>query len=83
MLLLFSARVADHVFGLQLFIRFALRAFREQLSLCVILSFLLFFWDGMWDLIVLIPEHCLSFYFLQKLQLNKANYSNVELYVWI
>ena len=33
-----------------------------QFFVCVLLS-LLFFFGGMWDLIVLIPDHCLSVYF--------------------
>ena len=37
--------------------------FRESLSVCVCTSFSFGFDAGMWDLIVLIPDHCLSIYF--------------------
>ena len=37
--------------------------FRERLSICVYASFPFGFEAGMWDLIVLVPDHCPSFYF--------------------
>ena len=37
--------------------------FRERLSVCACVSFSLGYEDEMWDLIVLVPDHCLSFYF--------------------
>ena len=53
----------DHVFGKELFIRFAASAFRKLPSVYV-LSYFPFGFDGrMWDLIVSVPDHCLSFYF--------------------
>ena len=42
-----------------LFIRLTLRVFRERWS-----NFVFGFMDEMWDLIVLIPDHCLSIYFV-------------------
>ena len=38
-------------------------SFRERLSVCVCSSFSFSFEGGMWDLIVVIPDHCLSIYF--------------------
>ena len=51
----------DHVFGNKLFIRFAVSVFRERLSICVCAFFHLGFEGGMWDLIVLVSDYCLSF----------------------
>ena len=45
------------------FIRFTERVFRERLSICVCASFPFGFEGGMWDFIVLVPDHCLSFDF--------------------
>ena len=39
------------------------RVFLDRLSICVCTSFHFDFEGGMWDLIVLVPDHCLSFYF--------------------
>ena len=47
----------------KLFIRFTVRVFRERLSACVCASFLFGFEGGMFNLIVLVPDHCFSFYF--------------------
>ena len=47
-----------------LFIRFSVLVFCERLSVCVYGSFPLWFKGGMLDLIVLVPDHCLSFYSL-------------------
>ena len=50
--------------GKKLFIRFAVRVFRECFfSVCRCSSFLFDFEGGMSDLIILIPDHCLSIYF--------------------
>ena len=48
----------------ELFIWFTVRVIRERLSIyvCVLLS-LLVLRVGIWDLIVLIHDHCLSIYF--------------------
>ena len=50
-------------FGKELFIRFTVRVLCERLSVCVCVSFTFVSEGGMWDLIVLVPDHCLSFYF--------------------
>ena len=46
-----------------LFVRFAAGAFRGLPSVCVFGCFPFDFWGGMWDLIVSVPDHCLSFCF--------------------
>ena len=53
----------DHLFGKELFIRFAASALRKLLSVCVFIYFPFGFEGRMWDLIVSVPDHCLSFYF--------------------
>ena len=53
----------DHLFGKELFIRFAASAFRKLLSVYVFCYFPFGFEGRIWDLIVLVPDHCLSFYF--------------------
>ena len=49
----------------ELFIRFSVRVFRERLSICVCASVFFGLEGGMWDLdlIVFVPDHCLSVYF--------------------
>ena len=47
--------------GKELFIRFTMCVFREPLSVNVCSSFPFGFEGGIWDLIVLISDHCLSF----------------------
>ena len=50
-----------------MFIRFTVRIFFElcvTISVCVYISFPFGFESERWDLIVLDPEHCLSFYFV-------------------
>ena len=72
-------KLNDHLFGKELFIRFTAIAFRKLPSIYVF-SYFPFGCEGrMWDLIVSVPDHCLSFYFLlesdfilQKL-INKLN----------
>ena len=49
--------------GKELFIRFTARAFRKLLSIYVFSYFPFGFEDRMWDLIVSVPNHFLSFYF--------------------
>ena len=51
-------------FGKELFIRFTASAFRKLPSIYVFSYFPFGFEGRMWDLIVLVPDHCLSFYFL-------------------
>ena len=46
-----------------MFIRFTARAFRKLLSVYVFSYFPFGFEGRIWDLIVLVPDHCLSFYF--------------------
>ena len=53
----------DHLFGKELFIRFTASAFRKLPSIYVFSYFTFGFEGRMWDLIVLVPDHCLSFYF--------------------
>ena len=45
-----------------MFIRFTTRVFCEHLLICVCAPFPFGFEDGMSDVIVLIPDHCLSVY---------------------
>ena len=45
------------------FIRFTASAFRKLLSVYVFSYFPFGFEGMMWDLIVSVPDHCLSFYF--------------------
>ena len=47
----------------ELFIRFTASAFRKLLSIYVFSYFPFGFEGMMWDLIVSVPDHCLSFYF--------------------
>ena len=47
----------------ELFIRFTASAFRKLLSIYVFSYFPSGFEGRMWDLIVSVPDHCLSFYF--------------------
>ena len=53
----------DHLSGKELFIRFTAPAFRKPLSFYVFSYFPFGFEGRMWDLIVSVPDHCLSFYF--------------------
>ena len=53
----------DRLFGKELFIRFAASAFRKLPSIYVFSYFPFSFEGRIWDLIVSVPDHCLSFYF--------------------
>ena len=55
----------DHLFEKELFIRFTASAFRKLPSIYVFSYFPFGFEDRMWDLIVSVPDHCLSFDFLK------------------
>ena len=55
----------DHLSGKGLFIRFTARAFRKLLSIYVFSYFPFGFEGRIWDLIVSVPDHCLSFSFAQ------------------
>ena len=48
--------------GKELSIRFTARAFRKLLSVYVFSYFLFGFEGRLWDLIVSVPDRCLSFY---------------------
>ena len=52
----------DHLSGKELFIRFTASAFRKLLPIYVFSCFPFGFEGRMWDLIVSVPDHCLSFY---------------------
>ena len=54
----------DHLFGKELFILFAASAFRKLSSIYVFSYFPFGFEGRIWDLIVSVPDHCLSFYFV-------------------
>ena len=51
--------------GKELFIGFTARAFRKLLSVYVFSSFPFDFEGRIWDLIVSVPDHCLSFYLVR------------------
>ena len=55
----------DHLFGKELFIRFTASAFRKLLSIYIFSYFPFGFEGRMWDLIVSVPHHCLSFHFAE------------------
>ena len=59
----------DHLFGKELFIRFTASAFRKLPSIYVFSYFPFGFEGRMWDLIVSVPDHCLSFYFTKQFNL--------------
>ena len=56
-----TSRLNDHLSGKELFIRFTTSAFRKLLSIYVFSYFPFGFEGRMWDLIVSVPDHCLSF----------------------
>ena len=63
----------DHLFGKELFIRFTASAFRKLPSVYVLSYFPFGFEGRMWDLIVSVPDHCLSFYLgVNRLAVNSA-----------
>ena len=71
MLLLFQVGYLNyHLFVKEVFIRFPVRIFREHLSICVCVCLFSFFcFEGrMWDLIVLVHDHCLLFNFIGYIQ---------------
>ena len=53
----------DHLYGKELFIRVIASVFRKLLSVYVFSYFPFGFKGMMWDLIVSVPDQCLSFYF--------------------
>ena len=54
----------DHLSGKELFIRLTARAFRKLLSVYVLSSFPFGSEGRIWELVVSVPDHCLSFYLL-------------------
>ena len=56
-------KLNDHLFGKELFIRFTASAFRKLPSIYVFIYFPFGFEGRMWDLIVSVADHCLSFYY--------------------
>ena len=56
----------DHLSGKELFIRFTASAFRKLLSIYIFSYFPFGFEGRMWDLIVSVPDHCISFYFTKR-----------------
>ena len=55
--------LGGHLSGRGLFVRFSTGAFRRLPSIYVFSYFPFGFEGRMWDLIVSVPDHCLSFYF--------------------
>ena len=60
------------LFGKELFIRFTLRVFHEHLLMCVCASFPFGFSGGKWDVMLLVPDHCGSFYLSQGYLLSQG-----------
>ena len=58
----------------ELFVRFTASAFRKLPSIYVFSYFPFGFEGRMWDLIVSVPDHCLSFYFVIKETQEKLSY---------
>ena len=56
--------------GKELFIQFTARAFCKLLSIYVFSYFPFGFEGRIWDLIVSVPDHFLSFYSSDKMQIN-------------
>ena len=55
-------KLNDHLLGKELFIRFTASAFRKLPSVYVFSYFPFGFEGRMWDLMVSVPDRCLSFY---------------------
>ena len=64
----------DHLSGKEL----TVRAFRKLLSIYVFSYFPFGFEGRIWDLIVSVPDHCLSFYFSFDLQYIDSSLHNFE-----
>ena len=62
----------SHLFGKELFILFAASAFRKLSSIYVFSYFPFGFEGRIWDLIVSVPDHCLSFYFFHYMFMGKC-----------
>ena len=57
----------------ELLIRFTARAFHKLLSVYVFSYFTFGFEGRIWDLIVSVPDHCLSFYFQGEVAIKIAS----------
>ena len=64
------ASLNDHLFGKELFILCTASAFRKLPSIYVFSYFPFGFEGRMWDLIVSVPVHCLSFYLFLRFLFN-------------
>ena len=71
----------DQLSGKELFIRFTARACRKLLPMYVFSYFPFGFEDRICDLIVLVPDHCLSFYFRREAACIFGLYVTI-LYIW-
>ena len=69
----------DHLSGNDLSIRFTASACRKVLSIYVFSYFPLGFEGRMWDRIVSVPDHCLSFYFKENHQPNHGGPSKRQI----
>ena len=70
----------DHLFGKELFILFAASAFRKLSSIYVFSYFPFGFEGRIWDLIVSVPGHCLSFYFEHLMQYSRIQIVQFSLF---
>ena len=68
----------DHLSGKELSIPFTASAFRKLLLIYVFSYFPFGLEGGMWNLIVSVPDHCLSFYFAE-FAYEKRGYSYTKL----
>ena len=68
----------DHLFGKELFIRVTASAFRKLLSIYVFSYFPFGFERKMWDLIVSVPDHFLSFYFSIMTEFFLSNFAEQD-----
>ena len=66
-----------HLSGKELFIRFTASAFRKLLSIYIFSYFPFGFEGRMWDLIVSVPDHCLSFYFSRRGKMEQLSQTAV------
>ena len=73
------------MFGKELFIRFTASAFRKLLSVYVFSYFPFGFEGRMWDLIVSVPGHCLSFNFTNHKDylLYNQSYTREKILLWL
>ena len=72
----------DHLFGKELFIRFTASAFRKLPSIYVVSYFTFGFEGRMLDLIVSVPDLCLSLYFKDCQAAKNLKYKKVQAMVF-